>query len=95
MAAEAAHILRKKEAILTLEKYLDHAVSVILKDFREITGILKGFDSNVNIVLGNAIERKATANRERKLGAAIIRGCTVATVTPCEGTVEVANAFEG
>lgn len=91
MAAKEAHILKKKEAILSLEKYLDLPVCVAFKDHRVIQGTLKGFDSNINMVLGDAVEKNR--GLERRLGAAIVRGASVATVYPLEGTTEVETPF--
>ena len=74
----SANILKKKEAILILEKYLDQPVELILSSGEVVAGTLKGFDSNVNVVLANALQRRGAATRW--LGSAIIRGSVVAAV---------------
>ena len=44
-------ISKKKAALLNLEKYLEQSVVVRLLGGREVHGTLKGFDSNMNLVL--------------------------------------------
>ena len=47
---------RKKESILDLTKFLEKPVRVKFAGRREASGILKGFDPLLNIVLDNTIE---------------------------------------
>jgi U6 snRNA-associated Sm-like protein LSm7 len=47
---------KKKESILDLQKYLDKAVRVKFQGGREATGILKGFDQLLNLVLDGTTE---------------------------------------
>lgn len=78
MSAEAAHILKKKESILSLEKYLDRKV-IVSQNCYEIHGVLKGFDNNVNLVLADAeLWQKDTLIRT--LGASVVRGGPTALV---------------
>lgn len=46
----------KKESILDLTKYYDTRVAVKFTGGREVTGVLKGFDSLVNLVLDECEE---------------------------------------
>ena len=46
----------KKEAVLNLEKFLDKAIHVKFHGGREVTGILKGCDTLMNLVLDQATE---------------------------------------
>eukprot|EP00992_Anisonema_acinus_P014533 TRINITY_DN9338_c0_g1_i3.p1 TRINITY_DN9338_c0_g1~~TRINITY_DN9338_c0_g1_i3.p1 ORF type:complete len:115 (+),score=31.80 TRINITY_DN9338_c0_g1_i3:47-391(+) len=46
----------KKEAILNLEKHTDRPVHVKFSGGREVTGILKGFDTALNLVLDETRE---------------------------------------
>ena len=82
MAARQAHILRKKQSILALEKHLDKKIIVECIGERELVGVLKGFDSNMNIVLGESTETFGATKATRKLGAAIVRGGFVVSVLP-------------
>eukprot|EP00668_Euglena_longa_P031385 GGOE01040577.1.p2 GENE.GGOE01040577.1~~GGOE01040577.1.p2 ORF type:complete len:113 (-),score=21.19 GGOE01040577.1:323-661(-) len=46
----------KKEGILNLEKHLEHPVHVKFGGGREVTGILKGYDTMLNLVLDETRE---------------------------------------
>eukprot|EP00057_Strongylocentrotus_purpuratus_P001509 XP_001199475.2 PREDICTED: U6 snRNA-associated Sm-like protein LSm8 [Strongylocentrotus purpuratus] len=41
----------------TLESYVNHTVSVITNDGRQIVGTLKGFDQTINLILDESHER--------------------------------------
>jgi U6 snRNA-associated Sm-like protein LSm7 len=90
MSAEAAHILKKKESILSLEKYLDRKV-VISQRCHEIHGVLKGFDNNVNLVLADA-ELWQKDMLVRTLGASVVRGGPTTLVLSGDMAV-IANPF--
>ena len=47
---------KKKESILDLRKYLDKCIRVKFSGGREASGILKGFDQLLNLVLDNTVE---------------------------------------
>lgn len=47
---------KKKESILDLRKYLDKVIRVKFSGGREVSGILKGFDQLLNLVLDNTVE---------------------------------------
>lgn len=90
MSAEAAHILKKKESILSLEKYLDRKV-IVSQNCHEIHGVLKGFDNNVNLVLADAeLWQKDTL--VRSLGASVVRGGPTTLVLSGDMAL-VANPF--
>eukprot|EP00796_Vickermania_ingenoplastis_P004147 gene4147-2989_t len=77
--AEVAHILKKKEGILSLEKFLGRKVCVSVGS-RDIRGILKGFDNNVNMFLTDANQYRQEV-LVRSLGACVIRGGNIASVS--------------
>jgi U6 snRNA-associated Sm-like protein LSm7 len=106
MAAQTANIHRKKESLLSLEKYLSKAIVVRCTEGRELHGTLKGFDSNLNLVMANTVEhlRDPTAKEcpflradgspvTRPLGAVVVRGATVVVVLPSDGTASIENPF--
>lgn len=78
-SAEVARILKKKEGILSLEKFLDRKIVVCIGS-REIWGTLKGFDNNVNLVLADAKQWDKDC-MIRALGACIIRGGDISCVS--------------
>ncbi|KAK0770455.1 U6 snRNP-associated protein Lsm7 [Friedmanniomyces endolithicus] len=47
---------RKKENILDLTKYMDKEIMVKFNGGREVTGMLKGYDQLMNLVLDNVKE---------------------------------------
>lgn len=77
-AAEVAHILKKKEAILSLEKYLDRKICISVGN-REIRGTLKGFDNNVSLVLADSKQWKNNTVI-RSIGACVIRGGDITSI---------------
>lgn len=105
MAATEAGILKKKESLLSLEPLLNRNVEVMCIEFRTVHGILKGFDSNMNIVLANAFEdlrrlddhalpRLANGQPLRRaLGACIVRGGSIMSVCPTSGFHEIQDPF--
>ena len=81
--AEAAGIHKKKAAIASLEKLLDRDVIVEMAGgaHHEVKGRLKGFDSNMNVVLADAGQR-SIGGAVRRLGALIVHGKNVVCVMP-------------
>ena len=93
MAAEAGNILKKKASVLMLEKHLDRNVFVILRDEKELRGILKGFDNNVNLTIANGELWSKEGRRLRSLGPVIVRGGNVVTVMSGDTTALTTNPF--
>jgi len=95
-----AMAVAKKESILDLSKYLEKVITVKFTGGREVTGILKGFDALVNLVLDDCSELlrdpddpyKMT-NESRKFGLVVCRGNSVMLLHPADGTEEIANPF--
>lgn len=91
---------RKKESILDLTKYLEKSIRVKFAGGRESSGILKGFDPLLNLVLDNTIEYlrdpddpyKLTDDT-RQLGLVVCRGPNVTLICPQDGMEPIANPF--
>jgi U6 snRNA-associated Sm-like protein LSm7 len=91
---------RKKETIIDLAKYLDKRIRVKFSGGRESSGILKGFDPLLNLVLDTTTEYlrdpddpyKLT-NETRQLGLVVCRGTSVVLISPQDGMEEIANPF--
>ncbi|MGM0405036.1 MAG: LSM domain-containing protein [Thermoplasmatota archaeon] len=63
-----------------LNASLEEKVEILLKDGREITGTLIGFDDHMNLVLEDTEEE--TQDRKRRIGTIILRGNNVVTLNP-------------
>ncbi|KAF9528869.1 hypothetical protein CPB83DRAFT_835591 [Crepidotus variabilis] len=84
----------KREAILDLSKYVDERIRVKFTGGREVTGILKGFDQLLNLVLDDVTEELQQPEPHiRKLGLAVLRGPTITVLNPVDGFEEIANPF--
>jgi U6 snRNA-associated Sm-like protein LSm7 len=93
MAAEAGNILKKKASVLSLEKHLDRPVFVILRDEKELRGVLKGFDNNVNLTIANGELWSKEGRRLRGLGPVVVRGGSVVTVMSGDTAALATNPF--
>lgn len=83
-----------------LAKLLDKSIEVKLAGGREITGVLKGYDQLLNLVLDEAEEKLRDAEditklsgEVRKLGLMVCRGNAVMVVLPSDGTEAIENPF--
>ncbi|EPE04592.1 small nuclear ribonucleoprotein [Ophiostoma piceae UAMH 11346] len=86
----------KKENILDLGQYMDREIYVKFNGGREVSGILKGFDPLLNMVLDDAQEKMRNAEGEvkaRSLGLAVIRGTHITTLYPVEGSESISNPY--
>ena len=91
---------RKKESILDLTKFLEKSVRVKFAGGREASGILKGFDPLLNLVLDQTIEYlrdpddpyKLTEDT-RQLGLTVCRGTAVVVICPFDGMEAIPNPF--
>ncbi|KAI8785432.1 Sm-like protein lsm7 [Biomphalaria glabrata] len=98
--AEKDREKKKKESILDLKKYLDKPIRVKFSGGREASGILKGFDQLLNLVLDGTTEYlrdpddpfKLTEDT-RSLGLVVCRGTSVVLICPAEGMESIANPF--
>ncbi|CAG0879329.1 unnamed protein product [Darwinula stevensoni] len=91
---------RKKESILDLSKYLDKAIRVKFSGGREATGVLKGYDPLLNLVLDTTIEYLRDPDDPyrltedtRPLGLVVCRGTAIVLICPLDGTESIPNPF--
>lgn len=91
---------KKKETILDLSKYLEKPIRVKFSGGREASGILKGYDPLLNLVLDESTEYlrdpddpyKLTEDT-RTLGLVVCRGTSVVLICPADGMEAIANPF--
>ncbi|KAL3468149.1 hypothetical protein BJX64DRAFT_246944 [Aspergillus heterothallicus] len=86
----------KKENILDLSKYMDKEVKVKFNGGREVSGILKGYDQLMNLVLDDVKEsmRDDEGNENtRSLGLIVARGTLIVLISPADGSEQIANPF--
>ncbi|XP_003745625.1 U6 snRNA-associated Sm-like protein LSm7 [Galendromus occidentalis] len=91
---------RKRESIVDLSKYLDKLIRVKFQGGREVTGVLKGYDPLLNLVMDNTTEflrdpddhLKLTEDT-RSLGLVVCRGPTIIIVHPQDSMEQIANPF--
>jgi len=84
----------KREAILDLSKYVNERIRVKFTGGREVTGILKGYDQLLNLVLDEVQEEIIEPEpRTRSLGLTVLRGPTITILSPVDGSEEIANPF--
>ena len=88
---------KTKESILDLSKYLDKTIGIKFQGGREATGILKGYDNLLNVVLDNTREilnpEDGNKSTTRDLGIVVGRGPAITVICPMDGTEEIANPF--
>ncbi|KAJ3013240.1 UNVERIFIED_CONTAM: Sm-like protein lsm7 [Siphonaria sp. JEL0065] len=85
-----------------MAKYMDKRIQVKFAAGREVTGILKGFDPLLNLVLDETEEQMYSNGQDgqtpgtlstRQLGLVVTRGTSVILIAPVDGTEEIANPF--
>ncbi|XP_065841737.1 U6 snRNA-associated Sm-like protein LSm7 [Oscarella lobularis] len=91
---------KKKETILEFTKFVDKVVRVKFLGGREVSGILKGFDPLINLVLDDATEYlrdsedlSRLSDETRSLGLIVCRGPTVIALCPADSMEQIANPF--
>jgi small nuclear ribonucleoprotein (snRNP)-like protein len=94
----ASTIRKKKESLLSLEHHMNKWLVIEQSNSgRMIRGILKGFDSNMNLILMNTVIVHEDAPNAfakvldvkdvvRELGACVLRGGVVGAIYSLEGT---------
>ncbi|PPQ77881.1 hypothetical protein CVT25_015368 [Psilocybe cyanescens] len=84
----------RREAILDLSKYVDERIRVKFTGGREVTGVLKGYDQLLNLVLDDVTEEvQLPEPHTRTLGLTVLRGPTITVLNPVDGSEEIANPF--
>ncbi|PAV15827.1 U6 snRNA-associated Sm LSm7 [Pyrrhoderma noxium] len=79
----------KREAILDLQKYMNERIRVKFTGGREVTGVLKGYDQLLNLVLDQVEELiQEPEPHIRTLGLVVLRGPTITLLNPVDDQVK-------
>ncbi|KAI9102814.1 ribonucleoprotein LSM domain-containing protein [Phlyctochytrium arcticum] len=65
-----------KAAAPELKTYMDKRLFIQLNGDRKVTGILRGFDSFMNLVLEDTVEEVSQTDK-KEIGSVVIRGNSV------------------
>uniref|UniRef100_A0A8C2K830 U6 snRNA-associated Sm-like protein LSm7 n=2 Tax=Cyprinus carpio TaxID=7962 RepID=A0A8C2K830_CYPCA len=91
---------KKKESIFDLSKYIDKHIRVKFQGGREASGVLKGFDPLLNLVLDGTTEYMRDPDDQykltedtRQLGLVVCRGTSVVLICPQDGMEAIPNPF--
>ncbi|CAK5125842.1 unnamed protein product [Meloidogyne enterolobii] len=66
-----------------LKKYMDKQVNIKLNGNRNVSGVLRGFDPFMNIVVEDCIEHMKTGESQ-SIGMVVIRGNSIVIMEPME-----------
>ncbi|CAO3673272.1 hypothetical protein INT44_007974 [Umbelopsis vinacea] len=72
-----------KTATPELKKYMDKRLSLQLNGSRRVTGILRGYDPFMNVVLDDTIE-EVSATEKHNIGMVVIRGNSIVILEALE-----------
>ncbi|MBW0517358.1 hypothetical protein O181_057073 [Austropuccinia psidii MF-1] len=73
-----------KAAQPELKKYMDKKLFINLQGNRKLSGVLRGFDIFLNLVLDEAQEENLEGGEKRKMGLVVIRGNSVSSIETLE-----------
>ncbi|KAI7936348.1 hypothetical protein MJO28_015737 [Puccinia striiformis f. sp. tritici] len=73
-----------KAAQPELKKYMDKKLFLNLQGNRKLSGVLRGFDIFLNLVLDEAQEESLEGGEKRKMGLIVIRGNSVSSIETLE-----------
>jgi U6 snRNA-associated Sm-like protein LSm7 len=83
--------VKERKPCIDLSKYMDKEITIKFIGGRQVTGILKGFDGLLNIVLDGG--KEIQAEKERNVGLLVCRGPTIMLISPKDGYEEIENPF--
>ncbi len=63
-----------------LNDSLGERIELLLKDGRVLSGVLRGYDDYMNLVLDDTTEQ--TEERRRRIGTIVLRGNNVVSINP-------------
>jgi len=66
-----------------LKRYMDKSMTIKLNGNRRVTGVLRGYDQFMNLVIDNTVE-EISPNERNEIGMVVIRGNSVVLLEPLE-----------
>jgi len=66
-----------------LGRYMDKRVLLSVNSHRKVSGVVRGYDQFMNIVLEDAVEEVSQAERNN-LGICVVRGNSIHSMEPLE-----------
>lgn len=85
---------------MDLSKYLEKQIRIKFTGGREASGVLKGYDALLNLVLDNTIEYLRDpdepfkpSEETRNLGLVVCRGTALVLICPQDGVEAIPNPF--
>ena len=63
-----------------LKKFMDRKLTISINQNRQVTGVLRGFDQFMNVVLDSSVDEKAKSD----IGMVIIRGNSIVSIEVLE-----------
>jgi len=65
------------------KRYMDKSMTIKLNGNRRVTGVLRGYDQFMNLVIDNTVE-EVSPNERNEIGMVVIRGNSVVLLEPLE-----------
>ncbi|KAF9414592.1 hypothetical protein BGZ94_000337 [Podila epigama] len=75
--------MSSKAATPELKNYMDKRVFIQLNGARKVTGVLRGFDAFMNLVLDEAVE-ETNPSEKTSIGMVVLRGNSVVILEALE-----------
>eukprot|EP00898_Chlorokybus_atmophyticus_P006454 jgi/Chlat1/680/Chrsp104S01151 len=66
-----------------LKKYMDKKLQIRLNANRSVTGVLRGFDQFMNLVLDETVE-EVSSSEKHQIGMVVIRGNSIVLIESLE-----------
>ncbi|TKR69491.1 hypothetical protein L596_021643 [Steinernema carpocapsae] len=100
MSTDKDDTRKKKESIIDLSRFIDKTIRVKFQGGREASGVLKGYDTLLNLVLDRTVEYLRDSSdpsqigqETRSLGLIVARGTSITVISPNDGVEMIENPF--
>ena len=92
----------KKDSVISadLHKFLEKRIRVKFQGGREVAGVLKGYDTVLNLVLDGTVDYlrnpkdlNSLSGETRELGICVCKGATILLLCPADSIEAIPNPF--